>query len=130
MKEIKDTVRSRVRIAFDGKVYKTFHGTNAAARFTNEVRILRHLEDRGCQFVPQLIASDPDKLEIVTTNCGQPVTQMSAHKQQEIYRALERFGVRHRDQFLRNITYCRHRNCFCVIDFELAEFVETVQGDS
>ena len=124
MKEIKDTVRSRVRIAFDGKVYKTFHGTNARQRFANEVRVLQHLESRGCQFVPRLIAADEHNLEIVTTNCGQPVTQMSSGKQQEIYRALETFGVRHGDPFLRNITYCRQRNCFCVIDFELAELVD------
>jgi hypothetical protein len=43
MHKVKDTMRSTVRISFDGGVYKTFRGPQAEERFTNEVRILRHL---------------------------------------------------------------------------------------
>ncbi len=123
MKEIKDTVRSRVRIAYDGKVYKTFHGTNAKERYENEVRVLKHLASQGCDFVPQLIGQDDQLLEMCTSNCGQPVQRMNEQKTQAIFDSLEQFGIRHGDQFLRNITYCRHRNSFCVIDFESAEIL-------
>ena len=48
MHEIKDTARALVRIGYDGRVHKTFRGPLARERFENEVRVLRHLESRGC----------------------------------------------------------------------------------
>jgi tRNA A-37 threonylcarbamoyl transferase component Bud32 len=124
VKEIKDSVRSRVRIAYNGNVYKTFHGTNAKERYENEVRVLQYLAGKDCDFVPKLISYDDDLLEICTSNCGQPVPRMSDEKSESIFAALEKYGVRHGDPFVRNITYCRHRNGFCVIDFELAEILD------
>ena len=44
---VKDTQRATVQVGFDGSVKKTFHGPSARERFTNEVRILRHLETKG-----------------------------------------------------------------------------------
>ena len=44
MLQVKDTLRATVRLGFDGRVYKTYHGPNAPTRFAQEVRVLRHLE--------------------------------------------------------------------------------------
>ncbi len=123
MKEIKDTVRSLVRIAYDGSVHKTFHGTNKEERYATEVRVLKHLEAAGCDFVPRVIEHDDTKLYLVTSNCGQMVERLSKAKQQSLYDELEQYGVRHGDQALRNITYDSRRGRFCVIDFELAEIL-------
>ena len=70
MLKVKDTLRATVNLTFDGRVIKVFHGPNAAERFANEVRVLRHLEARGCKFVPRLLEADPARLRIVTSNCG------------------------------------------------------------
>ena len=130
MKEIKDTVRSRVRIAYDGSVHKTFHGTNAAERYAREVRVLRYLELKGCDFVPRVIDCDDKTLTLVTTNCGQPVQKMSDEKIKAIYAELGEFGVTHGDEFLRNITYDSRRGRFCLIDFELATIIDEDNADA
>ena len=54
MPEIKDSDRALVHITYDGSVHKTFRGSMAAERFANEVKILRHLESKGCDFVPRI----------------------------------------------------------------------------
>lgn len=124
MKEIKDTIRSRVRIAYDGLVHKTFHGSHAPERFATEVRVLRYLESRDCPFVPRLIEADTAQLRIVTSNCGQPVERLSENKARSLFEELEQYGVRHHDPFVRNITYDSRRSRFCIIDFELAEILD------
>ncbi len=120
MLQVKDTLRATVRLSFDGRVYKTYHGPNALERFTNEVRILRHLEARGCGFVPRLIAADPGQLQIITTNCGTRVEHLDAERTRELFAELEPYGVRHDDPDIRNVTYRQSDGRFCVIDFELA----------
>ena len=120
MKEIKDTVRSRVRIAYDGSVHKTFHGTNREQRYATEVKVLKYLESCGCDFVPRLLECNDETLHIVTTNCGQPVSQLSEKKTKALFAELEQFGVRHGDEEMRNVTYDNQRGRFCIIDFELA----------
>lgn len=120
MHDIKDTVRALVRISFDGRVHKTFRGHMAKERFEHEVRVLRHLEDRGCTFVPRLIEADPVQLKILTTNCGTRVDHLNAERQKEVFAELESFGVRHEDREMRNITYRASDGRFCVIDFEFA----------
>ena len=87
MHEVKDTPRAAVRIGFDGRVHKTFRGHLAAERFANEVRVLRHLETRGCDFVPRLLESDPVALKIVTTNCGSIVDQLNPERMKELFGA-------------------------------------------
>ncbi|MGI9241764.1 MAG: protein phosphatase 2C domain-containing protein [Verrucomicrobiales bacterium] len=126
MKIAKDGLRSKVRIGYDGRVYKTFRGTGADERFANEVHVLKVLEDRGCDYVPRLIDSDPDTLTLVTTNCGQPAEEtISESKAAKLFAELkEGFGVVHDDPFPRNITYHRDLGRFCIIDFELAEVLE------
>ncbi|MBP6508314.1 MAG: serine/threonine protein phosphatase [Opitutaceae bacterium] len=120
MHEIKDTARALVRIGFDGRVHKTFRGHFAQERFENEVRVLRHLEAQGCDFVPRLIEADPEKLQMVTTSCGARVDQLGDEKMKALFAELEHYGVRHDDPFIRNVTYRIADGRFCVIDFEFA----------
>jgi len=120
MLKVKDTLRATVNLTFDGRAIKVFHGPNAAERFANEVRVLRHLEARGCQFVPRVLEADAEKLRLVTTNCGGRVEHLDEKRRAEIFAELEQFGVRHDDPDVRNVTYRNADGRFCVIDFELA----------
>jgi tRNA A-37 threonylcarbamoyl transferase component Bud32 len=124
MLKVKDTLRATVNLTFDGRVIKVFHGPKAEERFTNEVRVLRHLEARGCPFVPRLLEADPAQLRIVTTNCGTRVEHLDAERAKELFAELERFGVRHDDPDMRNVTYRQSDGRFCVIDFEFVTLVE------
>ncbi len=123
MQEAKNTQRALVRIGFDGRVHKLFRGPNADTRFENEVRVLRYLEVRKCPFVPRLLDSNQETLEIVTSNCGARVQHMTEDKIKELFDMLQAYGVRHDDPFLRNITYRATDGIFCVIDFEFAEII-------
>jgi tRNA A-37 threonylcarbamoyl transferase component Bud32 len=120
MLKVKDTLRSTVRLSFDGRVEKVFHGSDAAARFDNEVRVLRHLERVGCDFVPRILEADRERLRIVTSNCGSRVDRLDEARTAEVFAELEPFGVRHDDANLRNVTYRIRDGRFCLIDFELA----------
>ena len=128
MHEMKDTARALVRIGYDGRVHKTFRGHLAQERFDHEVRVLRHLEAKGCTFVPRLLEADPEQLKIITTNCGSRVDHLGAEKQKEIFAELEQYGVRHEDRELRNITYRVTDGRFCVIDFEFATILDDGTG--
>ncbi|MEY2878062.1 MAG: hypothetical protein RLZZ15_442 [Verrucomicrobiota bacterium] len=128
MHEMKDTARALVRIGYDGRVHKTFRGHRAALRFAHETRVLRHLEARGCTFVPRLIEADADQLKIVTTNCGRRVEHLDPAREAQIFAELEPFGVRHEDRALRNITYRTSDGRFCVIDFEFATLLDGGDG--
>ena len=120
MLKVKDTLRSTVNLTFDGRVLKQYHGPDAQTRFTNEVRVLKHLEERGCGFVPKLLEAHADKLRITTTNCGSRVEHLDEQRIQELFAELEPFGVRHEDPDKRNVTYRQSDGRFCVIDFEFA----------
>ena len=120
MLKVKDTLRATVNLTFDGRVFKVYHGPDAPARFANEVRVLRHLEARGCGFVPRLVEADEAQLRIVTTNCGTRVEHLDAERARELFAELEPFGVRHDDPDVRNVTYRQSDGRFCIIDFELA----------
>lgn len=128
MHEMKNTARATVRIGYDGRVHKTFRGHQAKERFDHEVRVLRYLENRGCNFVPKLLDVHPEELGIVTTNCGRLVDQLSDERQKEIFAELEQFGVRHEDRELRNITYRVTDGRFCIIDFEFATILDDGTG--
>ena len=123
MLKVKDTLRATVNLTFDGRVIKVYHGPKAAERFANEVRILRHLEKRGCGFVPRLLEADAQKLRIVTTNCGSRVEHLDAERTRELFAELETFGVRHDDPDMRNVAYRQTDGRFCLIDFELASIL-------
>ncbi|MEQ2009783.1 MAG: serine/threonine protein phosphatase [Limisphaerales bacterium] len=123
MLKVKDTLRATVNLTFDGRVIKVFHGPKAEERFANEVRLLRHLEARGCGFVPRLLEADPERLRIVTSNCGSRVEHLDAARTRELFAELEQFGVRHDDPEMRNVTYRTADGRFCIIDFELAEIL-------
>jgi hypothetical protein len=124
MEQVKDTPRALVRIGYDGRVYKTFRGPKAQERFDNEVKVLKHLEARGCTFVPRLLESDPAQLRIVTTNCGGRVEHLDEARQKEIYGELFHYGVRHEDAEMRNVTYRQSDGRFCLIDFEFATILQ------
>ena len=120
MLKVKDTLRATVHLSFDGRVFKTYHGPDAAQRFANEVRVLRHLEARGCNFVPRLLEADEAARRIVTTNCGTRVETIDAERAAQLFAELLPFGVRHDDADPRNITYRFADGRFCLIDFEFA----------
>jgi serine/threonine protein phosphatase PrpC len=128
MLTVKDTQRATVQVGFDGSVRKAFHGPKAQERFTNEVRVLRHLEQSGCGFVPRVISADPEKLVLVTTNCGSRVDRLDAARCQELFAELEEYGVRHDDAELRNVTYRQSDGRFCLIDFEFATLLDPKAG--
>ena len=120
MLKVKDTLRATVHLSFDGRVFKTYHGPDASARFLNEASVIRHLEERGCPFVPRLLEADEGKLRIVTSNCGQRVQRIDDARLKELFTELEAYGVRHDDPELRNVTYRQSDGRFCLIDFEFA----------
>lgn len=130
MLKVKDTLRSTVNLTFDGRVVKVYHGPDALARFTNEVRVLKHLEERGCHFVPKLLDSNPAQLRIITTNCGSRVEHLDAERIVEIFAELEPFGVRHDDPDMRNVTYRQSDGRFCIIDFEFATLLPNAGSES
>ncbi len=124
MKDVKDSPRALVRIGYDTRVYKTYRGRLAEERYHNEKKLLGFLERRGCDFVPRVLDSNDEELLLVMSNCGQPVSQMTQSKMDKIFAELEKYGVRHDDQAMRNITYEPNRGRFCVIDFEFAKALE------
>lgn len=128
MQELKDTLRSTVRLSFDGRVHKQYRGPKARERFLNEVRVLRYLGDKGCPFVPELLEADEDNLKIVTTSCGSRIEVLSEDKRQEIFDELRRYGVEHDDPDMRNVTYRAADGRFCVVDFEFATIIEDGRG--
>lgn len=123
MLDVKDTLRSRVRMSFEGLVYKTFRGPKAADRFANEVRILRYLHERRCPFIPPLVSVNPDRLEIVTRSCGSRVEHLDQQRAKALFDELETYGVRHDDPDVRNVTYRQSDGRFCIIDFEFASIL-------
>ena len=130
MPALKDSDRALVRITYDGSVHKTFRGSMAKERFTNEVRVLRHLESKGCDFVPKIIEVDPDTLTLVTTSCGSRVERITPDRLKKLFGQLEAYGVRHDDPFTRNVTYRVSDGRFCLIDFELATLLDEKPEES
>ena len=124
MREIKDTVRSLVRIGYDGKVYKTFRGHMARERFENEIRVLKYLEAKGCSFVPRILEIEEVELKLTTTNAGARVEHLTNLRRIELFAELEAYGVRHDDPAQRNVTYRASDGRFCLIDFEFATLLE------
>ena len=84
VKELKDGIRSLVRIDFQGHVHKVFRGTAAEERCANEIRILQALEERECPNVPRLLEHHLDELTIVTSNCGRTAPALSKRKAPEL----------------------------------------------
>lgn len=125
MLKVKDTLRSTVNLTFDGRVIKVYHGPDAAKRYENEVKVLKFLEAKECPFVPRLLESDSEKLRIVTTNCGGRVEHLDEPRLKELFAELERYGVKHEDADIRNVTYRQSDGRFCVIDFEFSTLLPT-----
>jgi serine/threonine protein phosphatase PrpC len=126
MLKVKDTLRATVHLTFDGRVVKVYHGPDAQDRFAKEVQILKHLDARGCAFVPKLLEADAEKIRIITSNCGTRVDHLDEERRRELFAELEAFGVRHDDPDVRNVTYRRSDGRFCVIDFEFATLLPNI----
>lgn len=125
MRNLKDGIRSLVKIDYYGNVHKYFRGTDADVRCANEVRVLQELERRGCDFVPKLLDFNLEENFLKTTNCGSPAPNLSKGKSDSLFKKLEEeFGVKHDDPEPRNITYDDKAGHFCVIDFELATLLD------
>ena len=124
MHEAKNTQRSLVRIGYDGRVHKLFRGPEAEKRYANEIRVLEYLAERDCPFVPRVLEKYPDRLEVVLTNCGSRVQQISEEKVKQVFGELAEYGVQHDDPFDRNITYRGTDGRFCIIDFEFATIID------
>lgn len=125
----KDTLRATVRLGYDGRVHKQFRGPKAEERFATEVKVLKHLEERRCPFVPRLLEADPANLKIVTTNCGSRVEHLDDDRCRELFDELLAFGVRHDDPEMRNVTYRQSDGRFCLIDFEFATLLNDRHAD-
>jgi len=128
MLDVKDTLRSRVRMSFEGLVYKTFRGPRAEERFANEVRVLRYLQQRRCPFIPPLVSANPERLEIVTRSCGSRVEHLDPERAKRLFDELETYGVRHDDPDVRNVTYRQSDGRFCIIDFEFATILPEAES--
>ena len=129
MRELKDGIRSKVTLDFQGRVHKWFRGTDAEKRYANEVAVLKALAERGCPNVPQLLEEHPEEVYFVSTNCGAPADGISKAKSDALFAELERdYGIRHEDPEPRNITYNAKQGRFNLIDFELATVLEKDKG--
>jgi len=121
MRNLKDGIRSLVKIDFYGHVHKYFRGTDKKSRCQNEIKILQALEQRKCPFVPILLDHNIEEHWIKTTNCGSPAPNLTKQKSDSLFHKLQiEFGVQHDDPEPRNITYDNKAGQFCIIDFELA----------
>ncbi len=124
MQEMKDTLRSTVHITYDGRVQKTYRGPKAEERFATEVRVLKYLEEKECPFVPRLLEAHPERLQIITSSCGQRIEHLSDDKRDSLFAELEEYGVRHDDPEMRNVTYSASDGRFCIIDFEFSTILD------
>ncbi len=128
MISLKQTQRSIVKLAFDGKIHKRYLGALAFERLANEVRVLQHLEASDCSFVPRVVSYSLESMSVVMTNCGQPVQLLSDEKVAELFATLTQYGVEHEDASLRNVTYRATDGRFCLIDFEFATIINPSQA--
>lgn len=129
MRELKDGIRSKVKLDFQGRVHKWFRGTDADKRYANEVLVLKVLAERGCSYVPQLLEEHPDELYFVSTNCGALAEGISRKKADALFAELEEdYGIRHDDAEPRNVTYNAKTGRFNLIDFELSTVLDPSEG--
>ena len=50
MREMKDSKVASVKVGYDGRVHKRYRGPLAKERYENELRVLRYLEEKNCNF--------------------------------------------------------------------------------
>lgn len=130
MRELKDGIRSKVKLDFQGRVHKWFRGTDADKRYANEILVLKTLQERGCPYVPQLLEEHPDELYFVSTNCGALAEGISRKKADALFAELEDdYGIRHDDAEPRNVTYNAKTGRFNLIDFELSTILDLSEGN-
>ena len=131
MRNLKDGIRSLVKIDFYGNVHKYFRGTDADKRAANEAYVLKVLEERNCPNVPRLLDFDPEQDYIITTNCGSPAPKLTKKRADVLFAELkEKYGVIHDDPEPRNVTYNGAVGEFNIIDFELATVIDNFETPS
>jgi len=123
MTPLKDTKRACVLRSHNGHIRKTFTGPHRETRFWNEVRILKHLNEQNCPFVPKLICIDKQDFTVILSYAGEAIQHLSDERLSEVFSKLESYGVRHQDQATRNVLYNHRTGEFSVIDFEFAELI-------
>lgn len=123
MVKLSDSFRNIIRLTHDGRVIKKYYGPDGPLRFENEIKILRFLESKGCDFVPTLIEVDSNNFLITINNCGVRARGLTPELVKQLFSELEKYGVRHDDQDIRNIVYNREKNKHYIIDFELATII-------
>ena len=95
---LKKSHRCVVKFDKDNKqIVKKFIGDNAEERFNNEIAILTHLEDKGCECVPKILDTDNENLTIKETFVGSPVLSITEADHRVLHNRVEAFGVYHND---------------------------------
>ena len=120
MLKIKDTLRATVHMSFDGRVFKTYHGPNAKERFENEVRVLKFLESRGCNFVPRLLEADEKKCGSSRRTAERALITWTKNARRNCSPNWKNSVCGMTTADPRNVTYRLSDGRFCLIDFELA----------
>ena len=125
MRNLKDGIRSLVKIDFYGNVHKYFRGTDKEKRFTNEIRILKASNNVAVNMCPA--TSNPTRvsstllpatvaLQLQISQRKKPRKSFVISKKNMVSATMIRFP--------RNITYDPNEGRFCVIDFELATLLD------
>jgi len=134
VKIISRGLRTRVVLADDLYIMKTFIGKKAEERFRNECSVLSYLNQRGCPFVPKVLECDEETLTVKIDYCGEPFLKSKETEEYKkiiekrifaLFEELEKvYNVKHNDKELRNANINKNGEIF-IIDFELSEVIPT-----
>ena len=102
------------------------HKPDHVAGFKNEIKILRHLNQKGCTFVPQLIKVIEDKFIIYMSFCGEipKISNKTSEKIRAMMKILDKkYGIYRVNEnnnkeykvYFKNI--CKKDNKYYLIDF-------------
>lgn len=123
--KLSDSIKSIISFRPDNTVVKRYIGEGNRILFENEIKILRFLEEKGCDFVPKIISVDSEKLMFVMDNCGVRARNLTKEIQDQLFLDLEKkYGVKHNDADPRNVVYNIINNRFYIIDFELSTIID------
>ena len=101
---IQNNARAVVKIdKTNGIVEKNFLGDdedNVRDRFETEIKILKYLESKGCDFVPKLIEFDEESFFVKTSYMGESLGEIDIAEHRKIHDRLIAFGVTHNDSVI------------------------------
>lgn len=111
----------------DNKVIKRFIGEKNKNLFENEVKVLRFLEEKGCDFVPKIISVDSENTAVVMTHCGTRLKDPNIGIIRQLFFDLEsKYRVKHGDPCVVNVLYNSSNNKLYIIDFEVSTIINNV----